>query len=131
MTGFPAWRDLQSLILVESTREIKEQRTTELRYYLSSLPPNAERAAKAVREHWGVENSLHWVLDVAFHEDDSRVRVGHAPENLALVRKITHNLLQQEKTFKRGVKTKRFLAALDEDYLLKILHLKPSDSSIL
>jgi predicted transposase YbfD/YdcC len=128
LTGFSEWRDLHSLILVESTREIKEQGTTELRYYLSSLPPNAERAAKAVREHWGVENSLHWVLDVAFHEDDSRVRVGHAPENLALVRKITHNLLQQEKTFKRGVKTKRFLAALDEDYLLKVLHLKPSDS---
>lgn len=128
LTGFTQWRDLQSLILVESTREIKEQCTTELRYYLSSLPPDAERAAQAVREHWGVENSLHWVLDVAFHEDDSRVRLGHAPENLALVRKITHNLLQQEKTFKRGVKTKRFLAALDEDYLLKILHLKPSDS---
>jgi len=128
ITGFSEWRDLQSLILVESTRAIKEQRTTELRYYLSSLPPEASRAAKAVRQHWGVENSLHWVLDVAFHEDDSRVRVGNAPENLALVRKITHNLLQQEKTFKRGVKTKRFLAALDEDYLLKILHLKPSDS---
>jgi len=128
VTGFSEWRDLQSLILIESTREIKEQGTTELRYYLSSLPADAERAAKAVRQHWGVENSLHWVLDVAFHEDDSRVRIGHAPENLALVRKITHNLLQQEKTFKRGVKTKRFLAALDEDYLLKILHLKPSDS---
>lgn len=128
LTGFTQWRDLHSLILIESTREIKEQRTTELRYYLSSLPPDAERAAKAVRQHWGVENSLHWVLDVAFHEDDSRVRVGNAPENLALVRKITHNLLQQEKTFKRGVKTKRFLAALDEAYLLKVLHLKPSDS---
>lgn len=127
LTGFNQWRDLQSLILIESTRVIKEQRTTELRYYLSSLSPNAERVAKAVREHWGVENSLHWILDVAFREDDSRVRVGNAPENLALVRKITHNLLQQEKTFKRGVKTKRFLAALDEAYLLKILHIKPSD----
>ena len=128
ITGFSQWRDLHSLILVESTREIKGQSTTELRYYLSSLLPDAERAAKAVREHWGIENSLHWVLDVAFREDDCRVRIGNAPENLALVRKITHNLLQQEKTFKRGVKTKCFLAALDEDYLLKILHLKPSDS---
>lgn len=128
LTGGAQWRDLQSLILVESKREIKEQCTIELRYYLSSLPANAERAAKAVREHWGVENSLHWLLDVAFHEDDSRVRVGNAPENLALVRKITQNLLQQEKTCKRGVKTKRFLAALDETYLLKILRLNPSDS---
>ncbi|HYE73903.1 MAG TPA: ISAs1 family transposase, partial [Blastocatellia bacterium] len=100
---------------------------TERRYYLSSLAPDAERAAAAVRGHWGIENSLHWVLDVVFHEDNSRVRIGHAPQNLALVRKITHNLLQQEKTLKRGVKTKRFKAALDEAYLLKVLCLKPSD----
>lgn len=126
ITGFDQWRDLQSLILVESTREVKEQSRTERRYYLSSLSPDAARAAQAVREHWGVENSLHWVLDVAFREDESRVRVGNAPENLALVRKLTHNLLQQEKTLKRGVKTKRFLAALDEAYLLKVLNLNPS-----
>jgi len=128
ITGFEGWRDLQSLILVEATREIKEQQTTEMRYYLSSLSPNACLAGEAVRQHWGIENSLHWVLDVAFNEDASRVRIGNAPENLALVRKLTHNLLQQEKTLKRGVKTKRFLAALDETYLLKILNLKPSDS---
>ncbi len=128
LSGFADWRDLKSLILVEATREIKAKRTTERRYYLSSLVPDAERAAYAVRSHWGIENSLHWVLDVVFHEDDSRVRVGHAPENLALVRKITHNLLQQEPTLKRGVKTKRFKAALDEAYLLKVLNLKPRDS---
>lgn len=128
LTGFGEWRDLQSLILIEATREIKGQLTTVLRYYLSSLLPDAARAAQAVREHWGIENSLHWVLDVAFGEDNSRVRVGNAPENLALVRKLTHNLLQQEKTFKRGVKTKRLLAALDEAYLLKVLNLNPSDS---
>lgn len=128
LTGFDEWRDLQSLILVEATREIKERRTTELRYYLSSLSPDAERAGQAVRQHWGIENSLHWVLDVAFNEDDSRVRVGNAPENLALVRKLTHNLLQQETTFKRGVKTKRLRAGWDETYLLKILNLKPCDS---
>lgn len=127
ITGFSEWQDLRSLILVQSTRQIKAQRTTELRYYLSSLAPNAARATKAVREHWGVENSLHWVLDVAFREDDSRVRVGNAPENLALVRKITHNLLQQEKTLKRGVKTKRLMAGWDEAYLLNVLNIKPND----
>jgi predicted transposase YbfD/YdcC len=127
ITGYDQWRDMQNLILVETTREIKEQCTTELRYYLSSLSPDAVRAAQAVRKHWGIENSLHWILDVAFREDESRVRVGNAPENLALVRKLTHNLLQQEKTLKRGVKTKRFLAALDEAYLLKVLNLNPSD----
>lgn len=128
LTGKASWRDLKSLIKIEATREIKEQQTTEVRYYLASLAPDAERAAQTVRQHWGVENSLHWVLDVAFREDESRVRVGNAPENLALVRKITHNLLQQEKTLKRGVKTKRFVAALDDAYLLKILNVKPSDS---
>lgn len=128
LSGFAEWRDLQSLILVEATREIKDQSTTEPRYYLSSLAPNAERAADAVRGHWGIENSLHWILDVVFGEDDSRVRIGNAPENLALVRKITYNLLQQEQTLKRGVKTKRFKAALDEAYLLKVLNLKPRDS---
>jgi predicted transposase YbfD/YdcC len=127
LTGFDQWRDLQSLILVESTREIKEQQTTELRYYLSSLSPDAERAGQAVRQHWGIENSLHWILDVAFNEDDSRVRVGNAPENLALVRKITHNLLQQEKTLKRGIKTKRRMAGWDEAYLLEVLNLNPID----
>lgn len=126
--GFGEWRDLNSLILVESTREIKDQETIELRYYLSSLFPDANRAASAVRGHWGVENSLHWVLDVAFNEDDSRVRCGNAPENLALVRKITHNLLQQEKTLKRGVATKRRKAGWDEAYLLKVLNVNPCDS---
>ena len=128
LTGFAEWRDLRSLILLESTREVRGNSSTELRYYLSSLAPDAERATKAIRQHWGIENSLHWVLDVAFHEDASRVRMGNAPENLALVRKITHNLLQQETTHKRGVKSKRFLAALDEDYLLKVLHLIPTES---
>jgi predicted transposase YbfD/YdcC len=92
---FFEWRDLQSLILVESTRAIKKQCTTEHRYYSSSLAPDAKRAAQAERGHWGVENSLHWVLNAIFNEDDSRVRVGNAPENLALVCKILHNLLQQ------------------------------------
>lgn len=128
VTGFDEWRDLKSLIMVEARREIKAQQTTQRRYYLSSLAPNAAHAAQVIRAHWGVENSLHWVLDVAFNEDNSRVRLGHAPENLALVRKITHNLLQQEKTLKRGVKTKRFAAALDDAYLLKVLNLKTNDS---
>lgn len=128
LPGFEDWTDLQSLILVEAKREIKDQVSTQLRYYLSSLTPDAQRAAQAVRGHWGIENSLHWVLDVVFREDDSRVRIGNAPENLALVRKITHNLLRQEKTLKRGVKTKRFKAALDEAYLLKVLNIKPRDS---
>ena len=80
----------------------------------------------AVRAHWGLENSLHWVLDVAFREDDSRVRTGNAAENLALIRKITHNLMQQKKTDKRGVKSKRLRAGWDEKYLLTILNANPN-----
>jgi predicted transposase YbfD/YdcC len=122
------WSRLSSLIMVEATRELNDQVSTERRYYISSLVPDAERAAEAVRGHWGIENSSHWILDVAFREDDSRVRVGNAPENLALVRKLTHNLLQQETTLKRGIKTKRLRAGWDRSYLLKILNVKPSNS---
>ena len=128
LTGFDQWRDLKSLTLIESTRTIKDQSTVETRYFISSLEPDAPHALEVVRAHWGVENSLHWVLDVAFREDDSRVRIRNAAENLALVRKITHNILQQEKTLKRGVKTKRLMAAWDEAYLLKVLGLIPYDS---
>jgi predicted transposase YbfD/YdcC len=110
LTGCDQWRDLKSLILIEATRTVKDQSTTELRYYLSSLAPDAGRAMQIVRAHWGIENSLHWVLDVVFREDDSRVRIKNAAENLALVRKITNNLLQQERTLKRGVKTKRLIS---------------------
>lgn len=121
------WSDLKSLILVEARRELNGQVSTERRYYISSLAPNAKRAFEAVRGHWGIENSSHWILDVAFGEDDSRVRVGNAPENLALVRKLTHNLLQQEKTLKRGIKAKRLRAGWDRSYLLKILNVNHSN----
>lgn len=115
------WRDLRSLGMVEARRELQGKISTEVRYYLSSLPVEAVRFAEAVRGHWGIENSCHWILDVVFGEDDSRVRVGSAAQNLALIRRIALNLLQQEKTLKRGIKTKRLKAALDDRYLLKIL----------
>jgi predicted transposase YbfD/YdcC len=122
------WSRLSSLIMVEATRKLNDQVSTERRYYISSLAPDVKQAAEAVRGHWGIENSSHWILDVAFREDDSRVRAGNAPENLALVRKLTHNLLQQETTLKRGIKTKRLKAGWDRSYLLKILNVKPSNS---
>lgn len=116
-----AWPGLVSVGMCEARRELNGQTSQEKRYYLSSLGVDAERFAKAARGHWSIENSLHWVLDVVFREDDSRVRVGHAAENFGLLRRIAVNLLQQEKTLKRGVKTKRLKAALDERYLLKVL----------
>jgi hypothetical protein len=75
----------------------------------------------AAREHWGIENSLHWVLDMAFDEDSSRVRKDHAPQNLATLRQLALNLLRQEKTDKNGVKARRLRAGWDNDFLLKVL----------
>jgi predicted transposase YbfD/YdcC len=106
--------------MVETTREVGGTTSTEGRYYLSSLPVDVERFPEAVRGHWGIEKSCHWILDVVFGEDDSRVRVGSAAQNLALIRRVALNLLQQEKTLKRGVKPKRLKAALDDRSLLKI-----------
>jgi predicted transposase YbfD/YdcC len=119
--GYEEWADLKSIGMVEAEREVEGTITVEKRYYLSSLAVNAEVFSRAARGHWSIENSCHWILDVVFGEDDSRVRAGHAAENLARLRKIANNLLQHDKSVKRGVKTKRFKAALDHSYLLKIL----------
>jgi predicted transposase YbfD/YdcC len=115
------WPGLVSVGMCEARRELNGQTSQEKRYYLSSLGVDAKRFAEAARGHWSIENSLHWILDVVFREDDSRVRVGHAAENFGLLRRMAVNLLQQEKTLKRGVKTKRLKAALDDRYLLKVL----------
>jgi predicted transposase YbfD/YdcC len=116
-----AWPNLKSVICVESARRIGEQVSTEARLYLSSLPPDAPALARVIRSHWRIENSLHWVLDVAFREDDSRVRVGHAPENFAIIRHLALNLLRQDTSRRVGLANKRFRAALDTAYLRSIL----------
>jgi predicted transposase YbfD/YdcC len=116
------WKGLKRVGLVESERRIKGQPTTiEQRYYLVSLDGGIERFADASRGHWGIENRLHWSLDVAFHEDDSRIRTGHSPENMTLIRKIALNLLSKETSAKVGQKAKRLKAGWDNDYLIKIL----------
>ena len=116
-----AWPKLRSVVRIESTRRIGATVTTEARHYLSSLPAEAATLARVIRSHWGVENRLHWVLDVAFREDASRVRTGHAPENLAIIRHFALNLLRQEPSRRTGLATKRLRAALDDTYLRTVL----------
>ena len=120
------WVDLQSIIKIEAyitykNGKNKGKQTYEERYYISSLKPDAKKINNAVQAHWGIETKLHWVLDIAFREDDSRVRKGHADENLAIVRHIAVNKLKNEKSCKRGIKAKRKKAGWDNEYLLKVL----------
>jgi predicted transposase YbfD/YdcC len=115
-----AWTGLQSVVLIESTRRISDQVSVEPRYYLSSLPPDAAVLGRAIRDHWGIENRLHWVLDVAFREDDSRYRSGHGPENFAIARHVALNLLRGAPG-RDSIAKKRFRAALDDRFLRTIL----------
>ena len=115
------WVGLQRVGMIESERRLKGQpATTERRYYLTSLAGDVERFAQASRGHWGIENQLHWSLDVVFHEDDSRIRTDHAPENMTLIRKIVLNLLSKE-TSKGSKKRKRLKAGWDNDFLIQVL----------
>lgn len=115
------WSGLRSIGCVESERTIQGKTSLERRYYLSSLKADAQELARVVRAHWSIENNLHWVLDVVFREDESRIRIGHAAENFALVRRMALGLIKKESTSKASLKGKRFSAALSDAYLEKIL----------
>lgn len=115
------WAGLRSVVMIEATRRVGPATTTEVRYYISSLTPSAPQALEIVRSHWHIENGLHWVLDVAFREDDCRVRTGNAPQNLALLRHLALNLLKRETSVKVGIKTKRHKAGWSTAYLSKVL----------
>jgi predicted transposase YbfD/YdcC len=117
-----AWQGLRSLGMVFSERQVgNEEATDETRFYIGNGAPKVKTFARAVRGHWGIENALHWVLDVSFREDASRLRKENGPENLALIRRLAVSLLHNEETEKVGVACKRKQAGWDNDYLLEVL----------
>lgn len=119
----PQWAGLRTVAMIEETRESKGKTSVERRFFISSLPADAQKIAKAVRAHWAIENNLHWTLDVVFNEDLSRVRKDHAPENMAIVRHFALNMLQKaQPSFKGvGIKGLRKKAGWGNSTLLKIL----------
>jgi predicted transposase YbfD/YdcC len=117
------WASLQGLVRIESERYHKATGKTEreIRYYITSLKPDAGRLNRAIRQHWSIENKLHWALDVSFGEDLDRKRQKNAAQNFSLLNRIALNLLKQDKTCKLGIKGKRLKAGWDNDYLLQLL----------
>lgn len=115
------WEGIQTLVMILSERRIEDEIEVQDRYFISSLESNAEKILRAKRSYWGIENRLHWVLDIAFNEDRSRVRKDNAPQNFAVLRHMALNLLKQEKTAKGGIKAKRLQCGWNVDYLLKVL----------
>jgi len=119
------WRNLSTLVRVESTRTVNGNCSTENRYFICSRPELlAQEAADAVRSHWGIENSLHWVLDVAFREDDCRVRAGNAAANFSAVRQLALGLLKKRTETKVGIQNRRLCAAWDQNFLLRVIGLE-------
>lgn len=115
------WPKMKCLVCIESQRTILEKTTNENRYYLSSLSGNAQQILQAVKQHWSIENNLHWRLDVTFNEDKSRTKFKNCPENLAIARKIALAILDTDKT-RLGGKNKRLKAAWNENYLVKLIN---------
>ena len=119
------WANLNSIGVVQAEREVGGKKSVERRYYITSLAGNVKEFAKAVRGHWGIENSLHWVLDVAFREDECRIRKDNAPQNFAVLRHIALNLLKRDqkrdKKMKAGIKLRRDIAGWNNDYLGQVL----------
>lgn len=121
LEGKHLWAGIKSIAMVVRQREIDGSVSKEKSFFISSLQSNAQLVAQSIRNHWSIENGLHWCLDVAFNEDACRIRKDHAPENLATLRHMAINLLKQETSLKAGIQSKRLKAAWDHQYLMKIL----------
>jgi predicted transposase YbfD/YdcC len=116
------WSGLQSIIIVERVRHLWNKTTHEVQFYLSSLPADAQLIGRAIRQHWGIENQVHWTLDVTFNEDQCRIRSGNSPTNFALLRRIALNALNKESTCQRSLRQKSKRAAMNNDYMMTVLY---------
>ena len=115
------WSGLKTIVLVHRERHLWNQIQRETQFYLSSLPCDAKLISRAIRQHWGIENQLHWILDVIFNEDSSRIRQGHSPENFTLLRRMAISLLNQETNSKRSLRQKTRRAAMNCNYMFDVL----------
>ena len=120
------WSTIKSIVRIESTREIKGAVTIEDRYYVSSLQATAEKMLTSIRGHWAIENSLHWVLDMSFFDDQSRIRKGNAPHVMSILRHVAFNLLQLVKTKRQSIKGLRKMCGWDEKLLESVITKKSS-----
>lgn len=118
------WAGFQSAALVRSERTIAGVTSVEHRFYISSAPSDAQRLGSAIRQHWGIENQVHWVLDVVFADDQSRLRIDHSAHNMAIIRHIVLNMLRQETSLKTSLRQKRLRAGWDDTYVLKVLRVE-------
>ncbi len=117
---YEGWADLQTIIRIERETHVNDTVSHDIAYYISSLSNDAQCILEATRHHWAIENSFHWVLDMTFREDESRIRQGDSPQNMAVLRHIALNILKQDNT-KSSLRQKRFRAGLDDSFMLKLL----------
>ncbi len=115
------WPSLTAIGMIETERTVRGKVGHERRYYVMSRRMSAEQFGPTVRSHWGIENSVHWVLDMAFREDESRTRTGNAAENLSTIRRLVINLVRQNPKRTRGIQGSRYKASIDQHYLLQLL----------
>jgi predicted transposase YbfD/YdcC len=124
------WVGLQTIVIVERTRRLWNKTTHEVQFYLTSLSAEDTRIATAIRQHWGIENSVHWTLDVTFGEDQCRVRRGHGPHNLGVLRRMALNCLNRETTYKQSLRQKAKRAGMNDTYMMTILSTAFPDPSL-
>ncbi len=123
------WVGLTTVVMIVRSVQHWNKITNEVHFYITSLKSDANKIGSAIRQHWGIENSVHWVLDVTFHEDECRIRSLHSPQNFALLRRIALNALQRETSFNRSILQKTRRAAMNNQYMVSVLTASVSNSN--